>query len=117
MPTINTNRPRSPSSAIKARANAVTATPTPEMANGLDMALIEPGKPWQNGTNESFNGKFRDECLSMEWFRSRKEAVPVIESWRCHYNVVRPHSSLGNLTPDEFRLTCGDAATPEAILQ
>jgi putative transposase len=87
------------------------------VANGLDMALIEPGKPWQNGTNESFNGKFRDECLSMEWFRSRKEAVPVIESWRCHYNDVRPHSSLGNLTPVEFRLTCGDAATPEAILQ
>jgi len=87
------------------------------VASGLDMALIEPGKPWQNGTNESFNGKFRDECLSMEWFRTRKEAIPVIESWRCHYNVVRPHSSLGNLTPVEFRLTCGHAATPEAILQ
>jgi putative transposase len=87
------------------------------LSSGLDMALIEPGKPWQNGTNESFNGKFRDECLSMEWFRTRKEAIPVIETWREHYNVVRPHSSLGNLTPVEFRLTCGDAATPEAILQ
>ena len=42
--------------------------------DGIETALIEPGKPWQNGTNESFNGKFRDECLSMEWFRTRREA-------------------------------------------
>ena len=40
----------------------------------LQLAFIEPGKPWQNGTNESFNGKLRDECLSMEWFRNRLEA-------------------------------------------
>lgn len=45
----------------------------------LDIALIDPGKPWQNGTAESFNGKFRDECLSMEWFRNRQEAKVVIE--------------------------------------
>ena len=50
------------------------------VASDLDVALIEPGKPWQGGTNERFNGKFRDECLSMEWFRTRKEAIPVIES-------------------------------------
>lgn len=43
-------------------------------SQNLDMALIDPGKPWQNGTTESFNGKFRDECLSMEWFRHRVEA-------------------------------------------
>ncbi len=85
-------------------------------ANGLDMALIDPGKPWQNGVAESFNGKFRDECLSMEWFRSRTEAKIVIESWRCHYNEIRPHSSLGNLTPKAFRLLGGKAATNEAIL-
>jgi len=71
-------------------------------SNGLDMALIEPGKPRQNGLAESFNGKFRDGCLSMEWFRSRAEAKVVIESWRCHYNRIRPHSSLGNLTPLAF---------------
>ena len=85
--------------------------------NGLDMALIEPGKPWQNGVAESFNGKFRDECLSMEWFRSRAEAKVVIESWRCHYNGIRPHSSLGNLTPLAFRSLGGKSAVTEAISQ
>jgi putative transposase len=69
---------------------------------GMEIALIEPGKPWQNGATESFNGKFRDECLSMEWFRSRAEAKVVIEAWRRHYNEVRPHSSLGYLTPAAF---------------
>jgi len=68
---------------------------------GLQMILIEPGKPWQNGTNESFNGKFRDECLNMEWFRNRMEARIVIEDWRRHYNEVRPHSSLGYMTPQQ----------------
>jgi putative transposase len=71
----------------------------------LQLALIEPGKPWQNGTNESFNGKFRDECLSMEWFRNRLEAKVVIEDWRKHYNDVRPHSSLNYQTPNEFKLS------------
>jgi putative transposase len=70
--------------------------------HGIDTALIDPGKPWQNGAAESFNGKFRDECLSLEWFRSRAEAKVVIESWRRHYNEVRPHSSLGYLTPAAF---------------
>lgn len=46
----------------------------------IETALIDPGKPWQNGTNESFNGKFRDECLSMEWFRNRVDAKIVIEN-------------------------------------
>lgn len=86
-------------------------------SHGLDMALIEPGKPWQNGVAESFNGKFRDECLSMEWFRSRAEAKVVIESWRRHYNDVRPHSSLGNLTPTAFSLLGGNTAKTEAVLQ
>ena len=68
----------------------------------IDTAFIDPGKPWQNATNESFNDKFRDECLSLEWFRSRVEAKILIESWRKHYTEVRPHSSLGYLTPKEF---------------
>ena len=72
------------------------------LSSGIDTALIDPGKPWQNATNESFNDKFRDECLSLEWFRSRAEARVLIESWRRHYNEVRPHSSLGYLTPREF---------------
>ena len=70
---------------------------------GIETAHIDPGKPWQNGTNESFNGKFRDECLSVEWFRSRREAQVIIETWRRHYNAVRPHSSLDYLTPIEFK--------------
>ena len=71
--------------------------------SGIATALIDPGKPWQNGTNESFNGRFRDECLSIEWFRSRAEAKVVIETWRLHFNAIRPHSSLNYLTPLEFK--------------
>jgi putative transposase len=70
---------------------------------GVETVPIDPGKPWQNGADESFNGRFRDECLSLEWFRSRQEARVVIETWRRHYNAVRPHSSLGYLTPNQFR--------------
>ena len=69
----------------------------------IDTALIDPGKPWQNATDESFNGKFRDEFLSLQWFRNRVEAKVGIEQWRRHYNDVRPHSSLGYLTPLEFK--------------
>jgi len=68
----------------------------------IETALIDPGKPWQNGANESFNGKFRDECLGMQWFQNRTEARVVIEAWRREFNTVRPHSSLGDLTPAEF---------------
>lgn len=71
--------------------------------SGIDCMLSDPGKPWQNGTDESFNGKLRDECLSMEWFRNRQEAIPIIETWRRHYNEVRPHSSLDYRTPIEFK--------------
>ena len=91
--------------------------------SGIDTALIDPGKPWQNGTDESFNGKFRDECLNLEWFRTRTEATVVIEHWRRHYNEVRPHSSLGYLTPQEFKnqiksvLITERPSTPDAIPQ
>jgi putative transposase len=51
---------------------------------GIETAHIAPGKPWQNGLDESFNGKLRDECLNMEWFRTRAEAVVLIEAWRRH---------------------------------
>ena len=69
----------------------------------IETAFIDPGKPWQNGTDESFNGKFRDQHLSLQWFRNRVEAKVSIEAWRRHYNEVRPHSSLGGLTPLEFK--------------
>ena len=73
----------------------------------IDTAFIDPGKPWQNGTDESFNGKFRNECLSLEWFRNRMEAKIEIEHWRRHYNEERPHMSLGDLTPAEFKKKMG----------
>lgn len=85
-------------------------------AHGIRHILIQPGRPMQNGYIESFNGKFRDECLSLEWFRSRAEAKVVIEIWRKHYNEVRPHSSFGYLTPNEFK--AGQSTTPpRAVLQ
>jgi putative transposase len=84
--------------------------------NEIDTAFIDPGKPWQNGADESFNGKFRDECLNLEWFRSRAEAKVVIETWRRGYNRERPHSSLGYLTPCEFIETLPKAASERAIL-
>ena len=62
-------------------------------------AFIAPGKPWQNGFVESFNGKLRDECLNREWFVSRSEAQAKIESWCQFYNHERPHSSLGYQPP------------------
>ena len=69
----------------------------------IETSLIDPGKPWQNGMDERFNGSLRNECLGMEWFRSRAEAAAIIATWRTHYNEVRPHSSLGYLTPSEFK--------------
>lgn len=69
----------------------------------IETAFIDPGKPWQNGADESFNGKFRDQHLSLQWFRNRAEAKVSIEEWRRHYNEVRPHSSLGYLTPAAFK--------------
>lgn len=71
--------------------------------NQIKTAYIEPGKPWQNGKGESFNGKFRDECLRMEIFGNIKEAEVIAEQWRKFYNSERPHSSLGYQTPDEFK--------------
>ena len=83
----------------------------------IDTAHIDPGKPWQNGTDESFNGRFREECLDLEWFRNREEARVLIEAWRVHYNAVRPHSSLAYLTPDEFKRKYTDSEMPiEATL-
>jgi putative transposase len=71
--------------------------------NGVELHFIQPGKPMQNAYVESFNGRFRDECLNEHWFADLAEAREVIEEWRQDYNEVRPHSSLANLTPREFR--------------
>ena len=69
---------------------------------GVKLVFIQPGKPMQNGFIESFNGKFRDECLNENWFTSLEEARKIIGKWRVHYNEERPHSALGYQTPKEF---------------
>ena len=69
---------------------------------GVRLRFIEPGKPVQNAFVESFNGKFRDECLNLHWFRSLRHAREEIDRWRYHYNTARPHSALGYLSPTEF---------------
>jgi putative transposase len=71
------------------------------------LSFIRPGKPNENAYIESFNGKFRDECLNEHWFISLAHARNVIEAWRIEYNTERPHSSLGDLTPEEFARTIG----------
>jgi len=71
-------------------------------ANNIGTIYIQPGSPWENPYIESFNGKFRDECLNREAFTSILEARVVVEDWRREYNEYRPHSSLGYMTPVEF---------------
>ncbi len=66
---------------------------------GVQALFIEPGSPWENGYVESFNGKLRDELLNGEIFETRWEATVLIERWRCTYNQIRPHSSLGYQSP------------------
>src|SRR5512135_513099 len=70
--------------------------------NGVQLKLIQPGKPTQNAYIESFNGKFRDECLNEHWFTSLAEARVLVAAWRRDYNERRPHSALDYQTPAEF---------------
>ena len=77
-------------------------------ALGVKTAYIEPGSPWENGYNESFNGKLRDELLNTEIFYTLKEAQVLIEQWRRHYNEVRPHSALGYRPPAPIAIIQGD---------
>lgn len=69
----------------------------------VDLQFTQPGKPTQNAYIESFNGKFRDECLNMNWFINLSQAKKIIENWRDDYNYNRPHSSLNYLTPYQFK--------------
>jgi putative transposase len=71
-------------------------------AHGVTLRFIRPGKPVENAYVESFNGKFRDECLNEHWFVSVADAKATIELWRVDYNTVRPHSSLDGATPQQF---------------
>ena len=76
--------------------------------------FIEPGSPWENGYNESFNGKLRDELLNREVFYTLAEARILIERWRRHYNTVRPHSSLGYRPPAPMTVLPVEARSPYA---
>ena len=69
---------------------------------GVDLRLIEPGKPNQNAYIESFNGRLRDECLNEHWFTNHLQARAIIETWRREYNEERPKKALGGLTPAAF---------------
>lgn len=86
-----------------------TATTLREWLKQLNVktAYIEPGSPWENGYNESFNGRLRDELLNGEVFYTLKEAQTIIEQWRQHYNHIRPHSSLGYQPPAPRAFTQG----------
>jgi putative transposase len=69
---------------------------------GVQLYFIDPGKPNQNAYIESFNGRFRDECLNQHWFTSITEAREIIENWKIDYTTEHPHSSLKYKTPEEF---------------
>ena len=83
-------------------------------AVGAKTAYIAPGSPWENGYIESFNARLRDELLNGELFYSLREAQILIESWRVHYNTVRPHASLGYKPPAPEVFVPGLAAWPAA---
>ncbi len=84
--------------------------------NGVRLHFIDPGKPTQNAFIESFNGKFRDECLNQNWFFDLVDARRIIRAWKEDYNTVRPHSSLGYRTPEEFaREAAGKKAVEKTL--
>jgi transposase InsO family protein len=83
-------------------------------AVGAKTAYIAPGSPWENGYVESFNARLRDELLDGEIFYTLREAQIVIESWRRHYNTVRPHASLGYRPPAPEVVIPALAAWPSA---
>jgi putative transposase len=80
--------------------------------HGVHLHFIQPGKPIQNAFIESFNGKFRDECLNEHWFLTLREAQLVIEAWRREYNEERTHSTIGDVTPQEFIINYQNGAHP-----
>ncbi len=82
--------------------------------HGVELVFIRPGKPTENCFVESFNGKFRDECLNLHWFLSLEDARRRIEDWRIDYNYVRPHSSLNNEPPSLAARGAGLLPTPSA---
>lgn len=98
--------------AVRGKPEGITIDNGPEFAgndldkwayaNGIELRFITPGKPIENAFIESFNGRFRDECLNQHWFLSLKHARRLISAWKEDYNTVRPHTALGNVPPAEF---------------
>jgi putative transposase len=84
---------------------------------GVELDFIRPGKPIENALIESFNGRFRDECLNVQEFTSLEDAALRIEIWRQDYNRNRPHGALGNLTPSEYAKRGQDEASEGADFQ
>lgn len=82
--------------------------------HGVELDFSRPGKPTDNARVESFNGRFRAECLNAHWFLSLADAQRKIEAWREYYNEARPHSALGWTTPAEFARRVGLPA-PSAV--
>lgn len=80
-------------------------------SNGVKLDFITPGKPVQNAFRESFNGRFRDECLNQNLFHDVRDARKIIEEWRQDFNTVRPHSSLKYKTPAAFAEQCRSTGT------
>ncbi len=83
---------------------------------GVALIHTQPGRPMQNGHIESFNGRFRDECLNANWFLNLPDARRRIESWRKEYNEERPHSSLAYRTPEEYAKVCSELTSRMAAI-
>src|SRR2546426_9639697 len=81
---------------------------------GVHLAFIRPGKPVENGYIESFNGRLRDECLNVHLFFGLEDARQKLEVWRVDYNTVRPHRSLGQMSPTEFVAARSELRSPTA---
>jgi len=81
---------------------------------GIELIFIRPGKPIENAYAESFNGRVREECLNQHWFESVEHARELCEAWREDYNSIRPHTSLGGLSPEQFLQQGPSAQTPRS---
>ena len=85
--------------------------------NGVTLDFSRRSKPRDNALVEAFNIRFRQECLNEHWFLSVDDAQEDIEAWQNHYNAERPHSSLGNLAPEDFARASAATATPATFNQ
>jgi transposase InsO family protein len=84
--------------------------------HGVELEYSRPGKPTDNAFIESFNGRFREECLSTNWFLTLEDAKAKIEAWRREYNESRPHMSLGYMTPQEYSMVTSKSDAEPSLL-